>query len=78
MLLVIQGQLEGIEAKQVIEEGLKVTEEELKDIEVSNIWMGLLHLMELQVKTTECIVYIKMLQLVASQAKNKRFMSLRF
>lgn len=78
MLLVIQGQLEGIEAKQVIEEGLKVTEEELKDIEVSNIWMGLLHLMELQVKTTECIVYIKMLQLVASQVKNKRFMSLRF
>ena len=74
----IQGQLEGIEAKQVIEEGLKVTEEELKDIEVSNIWMGLLHLMELQVKTTECIVYIKMLQLVASQVKNKRFMSLRF
>ena len=78
MLLVIQGQLEGIEAKQVIEEGLKVTEEELKDKEVSNIWMGLLHLMELQVKTTECIVYIKMLQLVASQVKNKRFMSLRF
>ena len=78
MLLVIQDQLEGIEAKQVIEEGLKVTEEELKDIEVSNIWMGLLHLMELQVKTTECIVYIKMLQLVASQVKNKRFMSLRF
>ena len=78
MLLVIQGQLEGIEAKQVIEEGLKVTEEELKDIEVSNIWMGLLHLMEPEVKTTECIVYIKMLQLVASQVKNKRFMSLRF
>jgi hypothetical protein len=75
---VIQGQLEGIEAKQVIEEGLKVTEEELKDIEVSNIWMGLLHLMEPEVKTTECIVYIKMLQLVASQVKNKRFMSLRF
>lgn len=73
----IQGQLEGIEAKQVIEEGLKVTEEELKDIEVSNIWMGLLHLMEPEVRT-ECIVYIKMLQLVASQAKNKRFMSLRF